>query len=63
MVALSGPSAIAIKNVQYVEQLEEEFQTTLRLLANAIELRDHYTVGHTWRVTKFSVIIAEEMGW
>ena len=63
MVALSGPSAIAIKNVQYVEQLEEEFQTTLRLLANAIELRDHYTIGHTWRVTKFSVIIAAEMGW
>ncbi len=63
LVALAGPSAIAIKNVQYVDQLESDFQTTLTLLADAIELRDHYTVGHTWRVTKFSGAIAEELGW
>jgi HD-GYP domain-containing protein (c-di-GMP phosphodiesterase class II) len=63
LTALAGPSAIAIKNAQYVEQLEEEFQTTLKLLANAIEMRDHYTLGHTWRVTKYSMAIAREMGW
>lgn len=63
MVAFAGPSAIAIKNAQYVEQLERDFHTTLKLLANAIELRDHYTVGHTWRVTNFSVALAEELGW
>lgn len=63
LVALAGPAATAIKNVQYVEQLESDFQTTLRLLANAIELRDHYTAGHTWRVTHFSIAIATELGW
>jgi HD-GYP domain-containing protein (c-di-GMP phosphodiesterase class II) len=63
IVALSGPASIAIKNAQYVDQLETDFQTTLRLLANAIELRDHYTVGHTWRVTNFSVALAGELGY
>ncbi len=63
IVGLSGPASIAIKNAQYVDQLETDFQTTLRLLANAIELRDHYTVGHTWRVTNFSVALADELGY
>ena len=63
LVALSAPAAIAIKNAQYVDQLEDDFETTLKLLANAIELRDHYTVGHTWRVTNFSLVIARELGW
>jgi HD-GYP domain-containing protein (c-di-GMP phosphodiesterase class II) len=63
LTALAGPSAIAIRNAQYVDQLEHEFQTTLKLLANAIEMRDHYTLGHTWRVTKYAMAIATEMGW
>lgn len=63
MVALAGPAGIAIKNAAFVEELEEDFQTTLKVLANAVELKDHYTVGHTWRVTNFSVAIAEELGW
>lgn len=63
LVALAGPSAIAIKNAQYVRMLEQAYQDTLIVLANAIEMRDHYTVGHTWRVTNFSVEIAKELGW
>ncbi|MDQ1257419.1 MAG: hypothetical protein QG656_2023 [Candidatus Hydrogenedentes bacterium] len=63
LVALAGPAAIAIKNAQYVEKLEQAYHETLIVLANAIELRDHYTVGHTWRVTNFGVEIARKMGW
>lgn len=63
LVALAAPTAIAIKNARYVEELESDFESTLRLLANTIELRDHYTVGHTWRVTNYSVVIARELGW
>lgn len=63
LVALAGPAAIAIKNASYHQQLEDDFQTTLKLLANAIEMRDHYTLGHTWRVTKYSIEIAKELGW
>lgn len=63
LVAIAGPSAVAIKNAQYVRMVEKAYSDTLIVLANAIELRDHYTVGHTWRVTNFSVEIANELGW
>lgn len=63
LVALAGPSAIAIRNAQYVRMLEQSYQDTLIALANAVELRDHYTVGHTWRVTNFAVEMARELGW
>lgn len=63
LVALAGASATAIRNAQYVRQLEQSYQDTLVVLANAIELRDHYTVGHTWRVTNFAEAIAQELGW
>ncbi len=63
LVALAGPAAIAIKNAQYVDKLENAYQGTLLMTANAIEARDHYTVGHTWRVTNFAIEIARELGW
>ena len=63
LVALAGPAGVAIKNAQYVRQLERAYQDTLIVLANAIELRDHYTVGHTWRVTNFTIEVAKELGW
>jgi len=63
LVALAGPAATAIKNAQYVRMVEQSYQDTLLVLANAIELRDHYTVGHTWRVTNFAVELAKELGW
>ncbi|MFP4192051.1 MAG: HD domain-containing phosphohydrolase [Candidatus Hydrogenedentota bacterium] len=63
LVALAGPAAIAIKNAQYVAQLEQAYHDTLIGLANAIELRDHYTVGHTWRVTNIAIEMARVLGW
>jgi len=63
LVALAGPAAIAIKNAQYLYKLEMAYHDTLIVLANAIEMRDHYTVGHTWRVTNFMMAIARELGW
>ncbi|MCP4644382.1 MAG: HD domain-containing protein [bacterium] len=63
LVALAGPAAIAIKNAQYLARIEQGYQDTLTVLANSIEMRDHYTVGHTWRVTNFALAIARELGW
>ena len=63
LVAIAGPSAIAIKNAQYLEKLEQAYHDTLIALSNAIELRDHYTVGHTWRVTNFALETARSLGW
>jgi len=61
--AIAGPAATSITNAQYVRELDQSYQDTLILLAGAIEMRDHYTVGHNWRVAKYSVEIARELGW
>ncbi|MFP4500342.1 MAG: HD domain-containing phosphohydrolase [Candidatus Hydrogenedentota bacterium] len=63
LVTLAGPAAVAIRNAQYVSELERSYEDTLTVLANSIEMRDHYTVGHTWRVTNFSMAIGRELGW
>ncbi len=63
LVALAGPAAIAIKNAQYVQMLERSYQDTLLATANFVEARDHYTIGHTWRVTNFALEIARKLGW
>lgn len=63
LVALAGPAAIAIKNAQYLAEVEQGYHDTLIALANAIEARDHYTVGHTWRVTNFALEMGRALGW
>jgi putative two-component system response regulator len=42
-------------------QLQESYEASLTMLANAIEVRDQYTRGHVERVTNYSVIIAQGM--
>lgn len=62
-MALARPTSLAIRNAQMLTKIEQAYRDTLIALANAIELRDHYTVGHTWRVTNFAVELARELGW
>lgn len=44
-------------------QLEQAYQTSLIMLANAIELRDEYTRGHVDRVMDLCAMIARHLGW
>ena len=68
-VALSSNVAMAIRNAQLFRELEYEldrkhqlFIRTTVALAAAIEAKDHYTHGHTNRVTNLSIQIAQRMG-
>jgi putative nucleotidyltransferase with HDIG domain len=68
--AIAGPAAIAVINARHVATVEEyaaaierSREQTLAVIANTIEGRDHYTVGHVWRVTHFALALAQEMGW
>jgi len=70
LIAMAGPAATAISNARYLKTVEEYARRlersrdeTLAVVANTIEGRDHYTVGHTWRVTKFAMALARHMGW
>ncbi|MBN1149099.1 MAG: response regulator [Anaerolineales bacterium] len=44
-------------------QLQQAYEASLIMLANAIELRDEYTRGHVERVKRYTVLIAKQMGW
>jgi HD-GYP domain-containing protein (c-di-GMP phosphodiesterase class II) len=68
-VALNSNVAMAIRNAQLFKELEYEldrkhqlFIRTTIALAAAIEAKDHYTHGHTTRVTNLSMEIAQRMG-
>jgi HD-GYP domain-containing protein (c-di-GMP phosphodiesterase class II) len=68
-VALNSNVAMAIRNAQLFKELGHELlrkhqlfiRTTIALTA-AIEAKDHYTHGHTNRVTNLSIQIAQRMG-
>lgn len=44
-------------------QLQQAYEASLVVLANAIELRDRYTRGYVERVRDLAVQIAQQMGW
>ena len=58
----AAQAAVAIENTQLYERLQDTYLGAIASLAAAIEARDPYTVGHSARVTQYSVAIAESMG-
>ncbi|MFC1594292.1 HD domain-containing phosphohydrolase [Candidatus Omnitrophota bacterium] len=66
--ALAYDVAMAIRNAQLFEDLQREvkinhelFINTTVALAEAIEAKDHYTGGHTERVTRYALLIAKKV--
>jgi len=66
--ALASDVAMAIRNAQLFEELEEELEKRHRLfihttiaLAAAIDAKDNYTHGHTSRVTNYSLAIFQKL--
>lgn len=62
--------SVAMSNSHFFQEVQEKkeeinkaYFDTVAVLVNTIEARDHYTAGHTWRVTQFSLAIAAELGW
>ncbi|MFA5145229.1 MAG: HD-GYP domain-containing protein [Candidatus Omnitrophota bacterium] len=68
-IALTSDVAMAIRNAQLFKDLELELERKQNLfihttitLAAAIDAKDHYTHGHTARVTALSLAIARKLG-
>lgn len=60
---LSGRIEESTKNLSRLyENLRSTYMRTIKVLAQAIDARDHYTHSHSENVAKFAVAIAEQMG-
>lgn len=46
-----------------IAQLKSTYESSLIMLANAIEVRDRYTRGHVERVRDYALLMAKQMGW
>ncbi len=65
---LSSDAVMAIQNAWFFQDLNHQlelhrnlFLQTVLALASAIEAKDKYTMGHTDRVSKYSLVVAEEL--
>ena len=56
-------SRLARSNQLRIARLREAYESSLTVMANAIEVRDRYTRGHVERVMNYALLIARELGW
>ena len=62
-VLLVGRIEESTKNLtRLYEDLRSTYMRTIKVLAQVIDARDHYTHSHSENVARYSVVIAEEMG-
>ena len=57
--SLCSQAAVAITNNQLIEQLEDLFESFIKLLATAIDKKSPYTGGHCSRVPVITMMLAE----
>jgi HD-GYP domain-containing protein (c-di-GMP phosphodiesterase class II)/pSer/pThr/pTyr-binding forkhead associated (FHA) protein len=59
--ALAASVSAGIESARLLRQQRDLFLSTITMLAQAVELRDPYTGGHTARVTAYSLMLAAEL--
>ncbi len=60
--AFAGHAAAALETAQLYDDRHRHFRATLEAFAKAIDARDHYTAGHSERVTAYSLVLARRSG-
>jgi putative nucleotidyltransferase with HDIG domain len=60
-LALSNQMSVYINNAQLYENIRSLFLDTVKALGMAVDQRDPYTSDHSNRVTKYAVLIAQQM--
>jgi HD-GYP domain-containing protein (c-di-GMP phosphodiesterase class II) len=58
-LSLASQAAVAIQNVTLIEDIKNLFRSLVRYSAKAIDARSPHTAGHSGRVARYSVRMAE----
>ncbi len=59
--AIAASVSAGIESAQLLAKQQDLFIQTVTALAQAVELRDEYTGGHTQRVTSYALLLADEL--
>ncbi len=59
--ALAASVSAGIESASLLRRQRELFLNTITILAQAVELRDEYTGGHTVRVTEYAVLLGQHL--
>jgi HD-GYP domain-containing protein (c-di-GMP phosphodiesterase class II) len=59
--ALAATASMGIECSQLMKKQRDLFLNTITVLAQAVELRDEYTGGHTSRVTNYTLLLAQQL--
>ncbi len=61
LTILAKQAALAIENVRLYESIKKDQLNIIRALSSTVDAKDHYTLGHSQKVSEYCVKIAEEM--
>jgi len=62
LATIASETAMAINNALLLEKIQSNYFSTIESLIVVVESKDMYTRGHSERVTRYSLLIAEQMG-
>jgi putative nucleotidyltransferase with HDIG domain len=60
---LARQAAVAIENASLYTDLQDLFLSSIRTVVSLIDAKDDYTAGHSSRVTKYALMIADQLGY
>ena len=60
--ALTMQASIFIENIKLYENIRNNYLSTIRAFAHAVEAKDEYTHGHSENVMKYTVALGKRMG-
>ncbi len=62
LITIGSQMATAIENARLYTVLQDSTFQTVQALASSLEAKDNYTSGHSSRVTRYSLLIADKLG-